>query len=156
MYTIYHIPEVKVGCTSRDPQVRVEEQGYTQFEVVEVVSSKEEASIRERYWQERLGYQVDDSTYLRTLKAVKKNNTSEAKAKRIKTRTASVKYQTGREVAYKKMRKLILQYDRQGNFIKEWQGVGEISRYFKCEPGNITSNLRGRSKTAKGYIWKYK
>ena len=59
-YSIYHIPGVKVGATSRDPKIRVREQGYSQFEILEVLESLELTSEREVYWQEKLGYGRDN------------------------------------------------------------------------------------------------
>jgi len=66
MYTIYEIPGVKVGCTSRSPEVRVKEQGYTQFRVIEEAVDINVASERERYWQEKLGYGRDKVSYITT------------------------------------------------------------------------------------------
>lgn len=52
--------------------------------------------------------------------------------------------------------KPILQYDLQGNFIKEWESSSEAGRYVKRAPTNITACCNNRMKTARGYIWKYK
>lgn len=50
--------------------------------------------------------------------------------------------------------KAILQYDKQNNFIKEWVSVSEANRFYNNK--NIINCLQGRSKTAVGYIWRYK
>lgn len=50
--------------------------------------------------------------------------------------------------------KAILQYDKQNNFIKEWISVSEANRCYNSK--NIINCLQGRSKTAVGYIWRYK
>ena len=50
--------------------------------------------------------------------------------------------------------KAILQYDKQNNFIKEWISVSEANRFYNSK--NIINCLQGRSKTAVGYIWRYK
>lgn len=52
--------------------------------------------------------------------------------------------------------KPILQYDLQGNFIKEWEGVKVAALYLGCNPTTITANLRGITKKGFGYIWKRK
>jgi hypothetical protein len=65
MYTIYHIPGVKVGATGRNPKVRVKEQGYNEFQILEVLDSLELASEREIYWQEKLGYGRDNNSYFK-------------------------------------------------------------------------------------------
>lgn len=49
----------------------------------------------------------------------------------------------------------ILQYDLNGNFIKEWSGMREAKRVLGIK-GNITQCCKGKRKTASGYIWKYK
>lgn len=50
----------------------------------------------------------------------------------------------------------ILQYDLQGNFIKEWESSSEAGRHIKISPTNITACCNNRMKTARGFIWKYK
>lgn len=92
MYTIYEIPGVKVGCTSRSPEVRVKEQGHTQFRVIEEVEDINIASERERYWQEKLGYRKDLSTYTGTLRMSKLANTPQAIAKWKVTAKASERW----------------------------------------------------------------
>ena len=62
MYTIYHIPGVKVGCSKR-VEGRVKEQGYTNYEVLEVHEDRQIASQRERELQIEYGYEVDTNTY---------------------------------------------------------------------------------------------
>lgn len=58
-YTIYHIPGVKVGCTKRSVTKRVNEQGYTEYEVLGVYTDINEAAEREREFQLQLGYGLD-------------------------------------------------------------------------------------------------
>jgi hypothetical protein len=51
-----------------------------------------------------------------------------------------------------------LQYDLEGNFIKEWAKIDEILKFFNKprNNSNITSCCKGKTKTAYNYIWKYK
>lgn len=53
--------------------------------------------------------------------------------------------------------KLILQYTKNGEFVAEYKGIAEATRIneFKNRT-NIISNLKGRTKSAYGFIWKYK
>jgi hypothetical protein len=51
--------------------------------------------------------------------------------------------------------KPILQYDKQGNIIKEWNSTAEASKSLNINKGNINSVLKNRCKSAGGYIWKY-
>ena len=55
--------------------------------------------------------------------------------------------------------KPIIQYDLDGNFIKEWPSLNEIKRNTTYSIGNICkccSNNYPFCKTYKGYVWKYK
>lgn len=55
-----------------------------------------------------------------------------------------------------KSRKPIIQYNLDGTFVKEYGGIAEAARKNDLDRTNIISNLKGRTKTAYGYIWKYK
>lgn len=54
--------------------------------------------------------------------------------------------------------KPILQYDLQGNFIKEWKSIKEASSELKINSSSIGNciNKRKYYLTAGGFIWKYK
>ncbi len=55
-----------------------------------------------------------------------------------------------------KLKKPILQYDLEENFIKEWDSARTVSLTLNIKWKNISSNLRGKSKSSGGFIWKYK
>lgn len=55
-----------------------------------------------------------------------------------------------------KSSKAILQYDLQGNFIKEWVGAAEIERQLGIPHSNIGRTCKGKYKQSHGYIWKFK
>ena len=67
----------------------------------------------------------------------------------------NVRYGTGIERRSKKRSKPVLQYDLNGNFIKEWKSTMECGRNGFCSQ-HVASCCRGERKTHKGYIWKYK
>lgn len=50
----------------------------------------------------------------------------------------------------------ILQYDLEGNFIKEWDSIIYAANELKINAPNIIKNCQKRTKTAYGYIWRYK
>ena len=51
----------------------------------------------------------------------------------------------------------ILQYDINGNFLAEYNSVAEATKINNfSNRTNISANLRGRTKSAYGYVWKYK
>lgn len=51
--------------------------------------------------------------------------------------------------------KKVIQYDKDGDFIKEWESIIEVERKLKIRNQSITSCCKGRIKSAGGYVWKY-
>ena len=60
---------------------------------------------------------------------------------------------TNRDNSRKSNNKPILQYDLDGNFVREWECAYDVG---KVAVKNINHCLKGRIKTAYGFIWKYK
>lgn len=52
--------------------------------------------------------------------------------------------------------KPIMQYDLQGNFIREWNGIREVSKHLNISCGNIPACCKGKLKSHAKFIWKYK
>lgn len=54
--------------------------------------------------------------------------------------------------------KAVLQYDKTGNFLREWACMRDAERQLGINITNISACCRkvGRVKTAGGYIWRYK
>lgn len=50
----------------------------------------------------------------------------------------------------------VVQYDLEGNFIKEWLSMMDIQRELGYPNSNISAVCRGKQKTAYGFIWKFK
>jgi hypothetical protein len=68
----------------------------------------------------------------------------------------SLPIETGDKISKAKIGKgliPIIQYDLEGNFIKEWKGIVEAEKFIK---GDIGACCRGIQKTAGEYIWKFK
>lgn len=53
-------------------------------------------------------------------------------------------------------RKIIEQYDLQGNFIKEWSSANEIEKVLGFYHSNVANCCKGKHKNIGGFIWKYK
>ena len=49
----------------------------------------------------------------------------------------------------------VLQYDLEGNFIKKWNSITEVSNYFNVYPSLISRCLKGITKSYKKYLWRY-
>jgi len=54
--------------------------------------------------------------------------------------------------------KAVLQYDKAGNFIKEWPSIQHVERELGINNSHISQNCRGSKtyKSAGGFVWKYK
>ena len=50
----------------------------------------------------------------------------------------------------------IIQYDREGNFIKEWSSATTAAKELGFHATNITACCKGKTKSSNNYIWKYK
>lgn len=51
--------------------------------------------------------------------------------------------------------KALLQYDLEGNFIKEWISAKEVQRQLNFAQGNISRCLNGEYKQCYGFKWNY-
>lgn len=52
--------------------------------------------------------------------------------------------------------KTTLQYDLDGNFLKEWPSAAEAARFYNVKRTSIINCCLGKVKTSCGFIWKYK
>jgi len=52
--------------------------------------------------------------------------------------------------------KVVLQYDSNGNFIKEWKSGCEAGRQLNMSQSNISACCRGLRQQANGFVWKFK
>ena len=67
MYSIYEIPGVKIGTTKRKPKLRVREQGYINFNLLETHTDPIVAGEREIQLQKEYGYEVDQRHYVNSV-----------------------------------------------------------------------------------------
>ena len=77
-YKIYHIPGVKVGCTTNIQRRVIEAQGYKpgEYEILFETDNVAEASHVEKQLQEDLGYKVDRKLYKDLFKKAMNKHTS--------------------------------------------------------------------------------
>ena len=173
MYYIYHIPDFvwkngskgKIGC-SETPSQRVNKQGYTDYEILESHECMYEASKREIELQKEYGYPVDSNTFAKAYTQGKKNVES-GHLKKISKLGAQEGWKVchdkhphvGKllsEYARTNFSKSVLQYDLDGNFIAEYYSMREAGRQLNRPHNGISNVLKGKQKTAYGFIWKYK
>ena len=52
--------------------------------------------------------------------------------------------------------KVVLQYDKSGNLVKEWPSAKEVERQMGFARSNISTCCLGKRRYAYGYVWKFK
>lgn len=73
----------------------------------------------------------------------------------VKNRLHAPSYFKGKFGSESLNSKQVLQYDLFGNFIKLWCCRAEASRFYNCNQSSINNCVAGRTKTCKGFMWKY-
>jgi hypothetical protein len=80
--------------------------------------------------------------------------TDEVKTKMSKDRTGKKQSKETIEKRIAKVKKPILQYDLEGNFIKKWEGMKDAASFYNIKYNTIILVLKGRNRKAAGYQWK--
>ena len=60
-----------------------------------------------------------------------------------------------KKIEEKRKYKKVNQYDLNGNFIKTWNKVSDITNTLKISRQSISYCCNGKCKTASGYVWRY-
>lgn len=175
MYSIYHIPGVKIGCSKRVEQ-RVKEQGYKKYELLEVYHDINKASEREKELQKEYGYieknvktdykqQIEFAKFGRLAQMGKPNKGSQtqiknkigifgySKEERLELNTKANIIRA--KISAEKRKKPILVYKFNNNeFVGEWNSIKEASIELKAT--NLKSTISGERNHSKGYYAKLK
>lgn len=73
------------------------------------------------------------------------------------TKSQNNRHGTKAERQAEKVRKVVLQYDVEGNFLKEWSSATEAEQAISGKfTGAISHCCKGKSKTAFGFVWRFK
>jgi hypothetical protein len=157
MYYIYHIPGVKIGCSTQ-PKQRVEKQGYNSFEILETHNDIDIASEREIQLQKQYGYKVDRMLYKECVNRRPKwtkSQSDKGRATMIKNGFFNEWYKKGNASRIKSVAK----YDLNDNLIEIYNSISDAARSINRE-GNTSvicaccNNKKGR-KSYMGYKWKW-
>ena len=62
----------------------------------------------------------------------------------------------GNEIIGKSRSRPVVQFSKNGEFIKEWSSATEAANSLNINRKNITANCGGHRKSCEGYIWRYK
>ena len=170
MYSIYHIPTFvhkdgsigKIGCTVQKPKKRVQEQGYSSYEILEEHFCIDRASIRERELQQQYGYPTDSGLYKNHYYKMKKiRKPWSDKAREASQLAQKDKWDNFTKAGNKARIKPCLMIHKDTNeILKEFKSISEAGRYLgeKYAGKVIPSVCLGRygRKSAYGYKWEYK
>jgi group I intron endonuclease len=85
-----------------------------------------------------------------------RTHSEETKAKIREKRKNQIITKETNETISNKLKKPILQFTKDGEFIKEFLSRNEAANELGINPSSISNNISGRKKTAGGFIWKYK
>lgn len=152
-----------------------------EFEILEEVT-KEKLDNREEYYIDKYNTVDDGYNVVRTAYNLHDEEFSKAHSARLRERNlknwqdpeyrehmtnSSREYQ--KTVPYEKrlnaikgldkytdsIKKKVYQYDKQGNFIAEFNGTREAERQTGVNASSISAVALGKRKTAGGFVWKY-
>lgn len=56
----------------------------------------------------------------------------------------------------KSMRKRVIQYTKEGEFVKEWESMYDAAEELGCNPKYIKKTCLGEQNGYFGFLWKYK
>ena len=112
-------------------------------------------SIRKDYLVHRLIYeafngQIPEGYEVNHINEIKSDN--RLSNLNLMTHKENINYGSRTE----KCSKVVLQFDLNDNFIKEYPSTHQVERELGFAQGNIVSCCNGRCKTAYGFIWRYK
>jgi len=172
----------KVGCTD-DLKDRIRRYPKnTVYEVLETHSDIFIASDREILLQQRYGYPVDKKPYWKAIQMITiescskggkingRMNVESGHMERMRAKGnpslggkigGKIAVESGQWASIKHLgaianRRPILQYHKDGTFIREWGSGVEVARELNLHRGNITSACQGKYKTTGGFVFKYK
>ncbi len=49
----------------------------------------------------------------------------------------------------------VIQYSKDGKFIKKWDCISNAARYYNCNPCTLSNCISGKLKTAHGFVWRH-
>ena len=183
MHKIYHIPGIKIGC-STEPTKRVKVQGFSNYEIIEEHDDIYIASDREQELQKQYGYKVDECPYWKSYQSSVRRQTKEGRIKGGKT-AGKMMVETGKlDLARLKSNEIrrgskhsdetkmkikskaignnnkptvaISVFDKMDNLIGNYNSITSAANELNLHNGNISSVLKGKLLTTGGYKIKYK
>jgi hypothetical protein len=157
MYYIYHIPNVKIGCT-KNPSNRIKQQTSNDYEILETHTDIHIASQREIELQKQYGYSIDKSTYKQSIEndAGKQDIAGRASAtkqwKENRDRELE-KCSKGGKVNAELNGKPVIMCDMNGNAIKEFKNRADAANFVNGFKSTLVGTINKQNRSYKGYKW---
>ena len=145
-YYIYHIPGVKIGVTTNLKHRIEQKQKCTNYTVLETHTDIYKVSQRELELQAQYGYTVDSRPYWKMCQI-------QSQGRNLDWNQIHSNRQIDYKVKADNTKKPILQYTLDGELLKRWPGIKDAMQSLNV--WSINMCLKGRQKTAGGYLWKY-
>ena len=167
-YHIYHISNYKwkngrigkVGCTDDLINRMYSYPKNTVYEVLESYTDIFIASDREILLQRSYGYPVDTKPYWKAIQMPTKESRSKGGSigGKIAGKIGGKRNVESGHLAmmHEANKKPILQYHKDGTFIKEWGSGVEAANELNLHRSAITFVCQGKYKTCGGFVFKYK
>jgi len=89
-----------------------------------------------------------------SMKRFYSTNTEKSIVMREKSRNKRIEF--NKNILAIKNKKPIIQYTLDNKFIQEWDSAKDAAKFYECSSSGIICVCKGKQKTAKGFIWKYK
>lgn len=157
-YYIYHIPGVKIGCTS-NLERRVKQQTKGDWELLETHTDIDIASQREQELQKQYGYKVDTLSYKQGMKIAGNQQSHAGRVSATKQWNENrerelEKCKKGGLSIAEKTRKSVHMYDFNGNYVMSFSSRKEAAKYVNGFSAPLTYAINKPDKSYKGYRWK--
>jgi NUMOD3 motif len=107
-----------------------------------LIGRKQSEETKQKRLESRRGYKHSEETRVKISNSHKGKKTAKEHLEKL---------YKGQIIANSKP---ILQYDLDGNLIKEWQSATIASKEFGLHPTSIRHCVQGKTKTSGGFIWK--
>ena len=120
------------------------------FNIIEICDNQSIKDIREReqYWINKMKPVYNSFSTIFPKGRIWTQKEKIEQSNRLKGTPLSIK-------AYEKIYKIIYQFSRNGEFIREWKSKAEASKTLKIDPASISNCAYGRRKTAGNFQWKW-
>jgi predicted GIY-YIG superfamily endonuclease len=125
------------------------------FEIIEY-TSKEYLLEKEQYWINHYQPEFNSCRIAGSRLGIKCNDESKERMRIAQTGHRVTSEEIRQHLRERKINIPLLQFDLDGNFVKEWHSTMEIKRQLGIDCSSVTKCVKGKILTLKGYFFIYK